>query len=75
MMEKPELNDFERYALWWLGNDRMVTMDAGSRYISEFDLLVKHGYARGEVFESRARVYTITKAGDARATSEFGGLS
>ena len=40
-MEKPELNDFERYALWWLGNDNMVTLSAGNKYISEFDLLVK----------------------------------
>lgn len=74
-MEKPELNDFERYALWWLGNDNMVTLSAGNKYISEFDVLVKHGYARREVFESRDRVYTLTKAGDQRATEEFGGLS
>ena len=30
---------------------------------------------RREVFESRDRVYTLTKAGDSRATEEFGGLS
>ena len=74
-MEKHELNDFERYALWWLSNDNMVTLYAGDKYISEFDVLVKHGYANREIFESRNRVYTITKAGCNLATEEFGGLS
>lgn len=74
-MEKPELNDSQKYALWWIGNDRMITLNAQNSWLEDFDLLVKHGYARREVFESRGRVYTITKAGDARATSEFGGLS
>ena len=74
-MEKHELNDSGRYALWWLDKDRTVTLNAQNPWLEDFDVLVDCGYATREVFESRDRVYTITKAGEHRALDEFGGLS
>lgn len=74
-MEKHVLKDSGKYALWWLGQEKMVTLNAQNSWLEDFDVLVDCGYAKREVFESRGRVYTITKAGDQRATEEFGGLS
>lgn len=74
-MEKHELNDSGKYALWWLGQEKMVNLNAQNSWLEDFDVLVDCGYAKREVFEGRARVYTLTKAGGNRATEEFGGLS
>lgn len=74
-MEKHVLKDSGKYALWWLGTERMIALNAQNSWLEDFDVLVDCGYAKREVFESRGRVYTLTKAGDSRATEEFGGLS
>ena len=74
-MEKHVLKDSWKYALWWLCTERTVSLNAQNSWLEDFDVLVDCGYAKREVFESRNRVYTTTKAGDQRATEEFGGLS